>query len=229
LAEGNLSGETLCHPAAIFSFQFAFFNFQFLNLQFTRRTAMQHGVHLAKRSPTVKTLLSEEDLRGGVEKLAHLIRSEYGGGPLTIVGILTGSLVLLADLIRLLDMPLRVGVLQASSYRGGVTRSDLRINSEMMLDLQGRDVLLVDDIFDTGHTLATVMELLLEYQPASLRAAVLLRKEGRQEVLVEPNFVAFDIPDKFVVGYGLDYRDQYRNLRYLAVLECDDIEERRDA
>jgi hypoxanthine phosphoribosyltransferase len=173
----------------------------------------------------VKTLLTEDELRDGVQRLAQRIRAQYGRSPLTIVGILTGSIVLLADLIRLLDMPLRVGVLQASSYRRGVTRGELRINSEMMLDLQGKEVLLVDDIFDTGHTLATVMKQLQCFEPASLRAAVLLRKEGRQEVALEPSFIGFEIPNEFVVGYGLDYQDQYRHLRHLAVLEPDDIDE----
>ena len=93
------------------------------------------------------------------------------------------------------------------------------INSELMLDIRGRDVLLVDDIFDTGHTLERVMEKMQEFGPASMRSAVLLRKKARQEVEYKPDFVAFDIPDEFVVGYGLDYEDMYRNLPYLAALE----------
>jgi hypoxanthine phosphoribosyltransferase len=115
-------------------------------------------------------------------------------------------------------------VLQASSYRGATTtRSDLVINAELMLDISGRDVLLVDDIFDTGHTLVRVMQKMHDYRPASLRSAVLLRKKARQEVEYDPDFVAFDIPDEFVVGYGLDYEDMYRNLPYLAALEESDI------
>jgi hypoxanthine phosphoribosyltransferase len=173
----------------------------------------------------MRVLLTEDELRLGVRRLAEDIREQCGNGALTIVGILTGSVVLLADLIRQLEMPLRVGVLQASSYRGSVTRGDLEINAEMMLDVQSRDVLLVDDIFDTGHTLVKVMSRLQQFEPASLRAAVLLRKEGRQEVGLEPDFVGFDIPDEFVVGYGLDYQDEYRNLRHLAVLEEADLHE----
>ena len=138
--------------------------------------------------------------------------------------MLTGSVVLLADLIRLIDQPMRVGVIQASSYRGATTeRGQLIINSELMLDIRGRDVLLVDDIFDTGHTLSQVVDKLQEFEPASVRSAVLLRKEGRQEVSYEPDFAAFHIPDEFVVGYGLDYEDMYRNLPFLAALEEEDL------
>jgi hypoxanthine phosphoribosyltransferase len=133
--------------------------------------------------------------------------------------------VLLADLIRLLEMPLRVGVLQASSYRGEMTRGGLTINSEMMLDIAHRDVLLVDDIFDTGHTLALTVESLRSLSPTSIRTCVLLRKKGRQQVEFDCDFVGFDIPDEFVVGYGLDYRDHYRNLPYVASLEPDDLVE----
>jgi hypoxanthine phosphoribosyltransferase len=170
----------------------------------------------------VKVLLKESELAAGVREMAAAIRQVYGDQPLTIVGIMTGSVVLMADLIRLLDMPLRVGVVQTSSYRG-TERGGLSINSEMMLDIAGRDVLLIDDIFDTGHTLARVVGLLQEFGPNSLRSAVLLRKSGRQEVDFRPDFVAFEIPDEFVVGYGLDYNDEYRNLPYLAALEPSDL------
>ncbi len=172
----------------------------------------------------MKTLLSEEELHNGVLRMAAKIADCYKDRQLTIVGILTGSVVLLADLIRVLDLPMRVGVLQASSYRGATTtRGKLVINSELMLDISGRDVLLVDDIFDTGHTLSQTIEKMRDFSPTSIRSAVLLRKIGRQEIEYLPDFVAFDIPDEFVVGYGLDYEDMYRNLPYLAALEPDDI------
>jgi len=171
----------------------------------------------------VKILLSEDALNEGVEKLAKQINETYQGKPLTIVGVLTGSVILMADLIRKLEMPLRVGVVQTSSYEG-TQRGALTINSEMMLDISGRDVLLIDDIFDTGNTLEEVTQLMKELGPTSLKSAVLLLKTGRQEVDWTPEFVAFDIPDEFVVGYGLDYNDEYRNLPYLAVLEPDDIQ-----
>jgi hypoxanthine phosphoribosyltransferase len=172
----------------------------------------------------MKTLLSKEDLHDGVTRMADEIAACYENQQLTIVGVLTGSVVLMADLIRLIELPMRVGVLQASSYRGATTtRGDLVINSELMLDISGRDVLLVDDIFDTGHTLVRTLEKMREFEPTSIRSAVLLRKKGRQEIDYKPDFVGFDIPDEFVVGYGLDYEDMYRNLPYLAALQPDDI------
>jgi len=170
----------------------------------------------------VKTLLDENQLSNGVADLADKINDTYGKNPLTIVGVLTGSVVLMADVIRKLEMPLRVGVVQASSYQG-TDRGKLSINSEMMLDIKGRDVLLIDDIFDTGHTLTKVIDLMNELSPNSIRSAVLLQKTGKQLVDWRPNFVAFEIPDEFVVGYGLDYNDEYRNLPSLAALEPADI------
>ncbi len=173
----------------------------------------------------MKVLLDKEALHDGVATMAQQIEQAYEGRQLTIVGVLTGSVVLMADLIRHIDQPMRVGVIQASSYRGATTeRGDLIINSELMIDVSGRDVLLVDDIFDTGHTLEQVVEKIQEFNPRSVRSAVLLRKQGRQEVDYVPDFAAFDIPDEFVVGYGLDYEDMYRNLPYLASLEKEDIE-----
>lgn len=170
----------------------------------------------------MKTLLNETQLSAGVAELANKINETYGKQPLTIVGVLTGSVVLLADVIRQLQMPLRVGVVQTSSYQG-TERGQLAINSEIMLDIKGRDVLLIDDIFDTGHTLTEVIGLLDQFEPTSLRTAVLLQKSGRQQVDWRPDFVAFEIPDEFVVGYGLDYNDEYRNLPFLAALEPADI------
>jgi hypoxanthine phosphoribosyltransferase len=178
----------------------------------------------------MRVLLSKEDLHDGLTRMADEIAARYENRQLTIVGVLTGRVVLMADLIRLLDLPMRVGVLQASSYRGATTtRGELVINSELMLDISGRDVLLVDDIFDTGHTLVQVLDKMREFGPTSIRSAVLLRKQGRQEIDYQPDFVAFDIPDEFVVGYGLDYEDMYRNLPYLAALEPADIERHKEA
>lgn len=171
----------------------------------------------------VKILVSEAEIQASVEQLAQTIREREQGRPLTVIAIMTGSIVFLADLIRKLDMPLRVGVVQTSSYVG-TTRGKLRINSEMMPDIAGRDVLLIDDIFDTGHTLFEVIGMLDEFGPKSIRSAVLLKKKGRQEVKLEPDYVGFEIPDEFVVGYGLDYNDAYRNLPFLASLEPADIE-----
>lgn len=171
----------------------------------------------------MKVLLNAPQVQDGVARMARQIEECYGGRPLTIVGVMTGSIVLLADLIRLLQMPLRVGVIQASSYRGHTQRGNLLVNADLMLDISQREVLVIDDIFDTGHTLVRVVSELRQFEPASLRTAVLLRKQGRSEVNFQPDFVAFEIPDVFVVGYGLDYRDEYRNLPYVGELEDADL------
>jgi hypoxanthine phosphoribosyltransferase len=172
----------------------------------------------------VKRLLSEDEIHAGVARLAQEIGQHYAGRPLTILGVLTGSLVLVADLIRRLDMPLQLGVIQTRSYRGAATTpGKLEINATMLPDIKDRDILLVDDIFDTGRTLAALLEQLQTLQPRSLRSAVLLVKKGRQVVSIRPDYVAFDIPDAFVVGYGLDFQDGYRNLPYLARLEEEDL------
>ncbi len=176
----------------------------------------------------MKILLTEEELRGGVAKMAEQISQVYAGQSPTVVGVLTGSIVLLADMIRLLDMPMRVGVVHASSYRGAATtRGPLLVNADLMPDIAGRDVLLVDDIFDTGHTLVELINIMDQLGSNSIRCAVLLRKHGRQQVDLDPDFVGFEIPNEFVVGYGLDYQDAYRNLPYVAALEPDEIAEGR--
>ncbi len=171
----------------------------------------------------MKTILSEDELLAGVRRLADEINAAYDKRPLTIVGVMTGCIVLLADMIRLLEMPLRVGVVQASSYRDSTTSGDLVINSDLMLDIADHDVLVVDDIFDTGKTMVKLLEKMQELGPKSVRTGVLLLKKDCQQVDYRPDYVAFDIPDEFVVGYGLDYRDEYRNLPFLAVLEEKEI------
>lgn len=174
----------------------------------------------------MKPLLDEHEIRAGVERLAGAIGRHYAGRPLTIICVLTGSMVLVADLIRRLDLPLRVGLVTARSYRGGATSPGaLTINADMLPDIEGRHVLVVDDIFDTGQTLAALLKQLSSLRPSSVRSAVLLRKLGRQQVPIVPDYIGFDIPDRFVVGYGLDYNDLYRNLPYVAVLEADDLAE----
>lgn len=170
----------------------------------------------------MKILLSAEDIQRRVADLARQIAEDYRGQSVTIVGVLTGCLMFLADLVRHLDLPLRIGLLQASSYRGATTMPGaLRIQLELLPDLRGRHVLLLDDILDTGQTLAYLRQHLQTLGVASLRIAVLLRKQGRQQVPVDVDYRGFDIPDAFVVGYGLDYNDEYRNLPYIAMLSAD--------
>jgi hypoxanthine phosphoribosyltransferase len=151
--------------------------------------------------------------------MGRRIGTDYDGKPLTIVAILTGSLVLLADVIRQIKIPLRVALIQASSYKGATTTGGtLLINEAFTPDVAGRDVLLLDDILDTGHTLNALVERMKQRGAASVKTAVLLRKIGRQVVPLEPDYFGFEIPDEFVVGYGLDYDDDYRHLPFVGVL-----------
>jgi len=152
------------------------------------------------------------------------LKAEYADRPLTIVAIMTGSLVMLADLIRRLEMPVRISLIQASSYRGGMKSGELTVQDHMMLDICNREVLLIDDIFDTGRTLVHVTQLLKELSPASVKTAVFLNKLGQSVVSAKPDYVVFEIPNEFVVGYGLDYLDLYRNLPFVGVLEESDLQ-----
>ncbi|SMP54078.1 hypoxanthine phosphoribosyltransferase [Neorhodopirellula lusitana] len=171
----------------------------------------------------MRILIDETQLAAGVAKLAREIDTRYSDRPITVVAVLTGSVVLFADLIRRLSMPQRVGVIQASSYRGGTQAGELVIDAKMLIDVKDRDVLVVDDIFDTGATIAKLRDELTAMGAASVATAVLLRKVREEQHSVRPDFVAFEIPDEFVVGYGLDYLDMYRNLPYIAVLEPEEI------
>ena len=168
----------------------------------------------------MKQLLSQACLAAGIDRLAAEVSRDVGGRPLTVIGVLTGSIILMADLLRRLEGPIEVGMVWARSYRGAATRPgrlDLRL--DLLPDLSGRDVLLVDDIFDTGRTLEALVASLHEHGAASVRTLVLLRKPDRAEVTMQPNYVGFDIPDAFVVGYGLDHDGAWRNLPEICVID----------
>ena len=171
----------------------------------------------------MKILLNEQQIGLGIDRLAAQLKLHYHDNPITVVAIMTGSLVMLADLIRRLEMPVCISLIQASSYRGGTKSGDLVIQDRMMLDITDRDVLLIDDIFDTGKTLVQVTQRLTAMKPKSIRTAVFLNKLGQSVVTAIPDYVVFEIPNEFVVGYGLDYQDLYRNLPFVGVLEDSDL------
>lgn len=169
-------------------------------------------------------LIPAERIATRVSELAKQIEADCQGKPIVVVGVLTGCLLFLSDLIRQMDLPLRVVLLQASSYRGTATTSgELRLTIDPNLDVKGRDLLILDDILDTGKTLGQLTQRLRAEGAASIRTAVLLRKIGRQVVEFEPDYTGFEIPDVFVVGYGLDYNDHYRHLPYIAGLAESDL------
>ena len=164
-------------------------------------------------------LISAERIEQRLVELAAKIGPEYHDHPLTIIGVLNGSLMFLADLVRHLDVPLRIGFIQASSYRGAVTTpGELHVGAEIQADIRGRHVLLLDDILDTGQTIKHLTRHLLDQGAVSVKVGVLLRKAGRQLHAVTVDYVGFDIPDEFVVGFGLDYNDEYRHLPHVAIL-----------
>jgi hypoxanthine phosphoribosyltransferase len=172
----------------------------------------------------METLLSESVIAERVAALGQIFTEMYRGLPLTVLGVLNGSVVLVADLIRAIDIPHQIGFVKASSYRGQTTvAGSLTISTELLPVIAGRDVLLVDDIFDTGRTMVRLLNELSRHNPASIRTMVLLWKQGRSEVPITPDFHGFQIPDVFVVGYGLDYNDDYRHLPRIEVLRQDDL------
>ena len=170
----------------------------------------------------VRELISAAEIERAVTDLGKRVSLDYADQPLTVLGVLSGSIMLVADLMRRVTVPHKLGLVQASSYRGTATSpGELSLHLEGLPDLTDRDILLVDDILDTGRTLAALMESLRQRQPRSIRSAVLLWKKVRTIVDLEPDYHCFLIPDEFVVGYGLDYNDEYRHLPYIGVVESD--------
>jgi hypoxanthine phosphoribosyltransferase len=171
------------------------------------------------RPPGSRVLFTGDEIRAAVERLAQQIRATYGDEELTLVAVLHGGLVFAADLMRRLDMPLRLGVVLASSYRGTDTSPGaLDIRLLPSLDLAGRHVLLLDDILDTGRTLARLREEIAALGARSVRLVVLLDKPSRRATPLQADFTGFTIPDLFVVGYGLDWNERCRNLPDIVAL-----------
>ncbi|MGI6064919.1 MAG: hypoxanthine phosphoribosyltransferase [Bacillota bacterium] len=167
-----------------------------------------------------RILVTEEEIRQKVGELGRAISEDYRGKQLLVVGILKGSIVFMSDLIRAIDLPLEIDFMEVSSY-GHSTESSgaVRILKDLDVDIEGRDVLVVEDIIDTGLTLNYLMEILRARKPASLKVCTFLNKPSRRKVKMEADFNGYDIPDEFAVGYGLDYAEKYRNLPYVAVLK----------
>ena len=167
-----------------------------------------------------RILIPAEDLRARVAQLGRQIREDYTGRTPMLVGVLKGAVVFLADLMRAIEAPCECDFIAVSSY-GASTRSSgiVRLTKDLSASIEGRDVLIVEDIVDSGRTLAYLLRNLETRQPRSVRVCALLDKATRREVPVQLDYVGFTIPDEFVVGYGLDYAGLYRNLPHLAVLE----------
>ena len=169
-----------------------------------------------------EVLIDEAAIQARVKELGAEIASAYGGGePLVLVSVLKGSLVFVADLMRAIPSNVVIDLMEVSSYGGGNTESSgtVRILKDLSGTIEGRDVLIVEDIIDTGLTLNYLMGYLSGKSPRSIRIVTLLNKPARRLVDLKVNWTGFEIPDKFVVGYGLDFGETYRNLRYVGVLK----------
>ena len=165
-------------------------------------------------------LLTEPELRGRVAELGRELAADYADRDPILIGVLKGSVVFLADLVRQMDIPLSVDLMEVSSYGSGTESSgQVRILKDLKGSIEGRNVLVVEDIIDTGLTLNYLLRYLGDRAPASLRVACLLDKPARRLVEMEIDYRGFTIPDRFVVGYGLDYDERYRNLPYIGVLK----------
>ena len=171
------------------------------------------------RDDLEEILLTEEQIRSRLNALALELQHDYSDKDLTVVAILTGSVMFIADLLRRLPMQLRLDYIGVSSYHGE-TRStgELIITKALKLDVRDRDVLVVDDILDTGLTLVNIRAMIQKLQPRSVKFCTLLEKDVPHQENFQADYVAFHIPNKFVVGYGLDYHERYRNLPYVGTL-----------
>lgn len=164
-------------------------------------------------------LISESRIRQRIAGLAREIGRDYRGRDLVIVALLNGTVVFLADLVRRLSLPLHLDFIGVSSYGSGTVSGRISFTKELKLDVRGRDVLLLDDILDTGRTLAKVRARVQKLEPRSIATCVLLDKKAGRTEPVEADYAGFEIPDHFVVGYGLDFAERYRNLPFIAVLQ----------
>jgi hypoxanthine phosphoribosyltransferase len=167
-----------------------------------------------------RVFLSEQQIQQRIEEMGRQISQDYPQGPLYLIAILKGAFMFLADLARAIRTPTRIEFMGISSYGKGKTSSgEVRVTKDLDVSIEGNNVLIVEDIVDSGVTLTYLLNVLGQRKPKSIRIATLLDKPERRLRPVEVSYVGFQIPDEFVVGYGLDYAEDYRNLRDICVLE----------
>jgi hypoxanthine phosphoribosyltransferase len=167
-----------------------------------------------------ETLIDEERLQGRIRELGEEISSDYEGKDLLLIGVLKGAVFFMSDLMRSLTIPCEIDFMAISSYGDSTDSSGVvRILKDLDINIEGRDVLVVEDIIDSGLTLSYLMRNLEAREPASLEICALLTKPERREIDVPVRYVGFEIPNRFVIGYGLDFAERYRNLPYVGVLD----------
>jgi hypoxanthine phosphoribosyltransferase len=166
-----------------------------------------------------KPFLTVEQIQNKVRELARKISEDYEGKDLLCVGILRGAFMFFSDIMRYIQIPMDIDFLTASSYAKTETTGEIRIHADLREDIKDRHVLLIEDIVDTGLTLKHIRDMLLVRNPASLKICVFLDKRERRIVDVKLDYIGFEIPNKYVVGYGLDYENKFRNLPYIAIFK----------
>ena len=167
-----------------------------------------------------RVLFTEEELRTRIGELAAQINADYAGREPVLISVLRGSFIFMADLVRAIDLPCTVDFMSVSSYGSGTTSSgQVKITKDLSESVEGKDILVVEDILDSGNTLSYLFKLLQARHPASIRLCTLLDKPSRRTKPIQADYVGFQVEDLFVVGYGLDYAEKYRNLPYIGVLK----------
>ncbi len=175
---------------------------------------------MTMKNDILKVLLSEEEIQQRVSEIGKQISNDYKGKKLLLVSILKGSIVFMADLMRSIEIPAQIDFMAVSSYGSGVKTSGVvKIIKDLDINLKGYDILIVEDILDSGMTLSYLIELLKTRNPNSVEICTLLDKPERHKVEVALKYKGFTVPDEFVVGYGLDYDENYRNLPYIGVVK----------
>jgi hypoxanthine phosphoribosyltransferase len=170
------------------------------------------------RSEVERVLIPRDEIARRLRVMAREIQQDFHDNELVVVSLLNGTIMFLADLVRHLSLPLRLDFIGVSSYRAATESGELVFTKDLRLDVRGRDVLLVDDILDTGNTMSRVLKKIAPLEPRRIRVCVLLDKPSRRMQPVKADYVGFEIPDVFVVGYGLDFAERYRNLPFVGVL-----------
>ena len=166
-------------------------------------------------------LLSEEQIKSRVRELGIQLSRDYAGKNPVFVGVLKGVVIFYADMIRAVDVPCEMDFMWISSYSGTQSTGQMQVKKDISVDIKGRHVVILEDIFDTGHSLDFTYRHLMEKEPASLKICTFLDKPSRRrpEITLQADYVGFEVPNAFVVGYGLDYNEYYRNLPYVGVLK----------
>ena len=173
-----------------------------------------------KHQAVEKILINEEEIKRRIDELAEKINKDYEGKEVLCVGILKGSAVFLADIIRKLDITVSIDFMIVSSYGAGTeTTGELKIKKDLSTDIKGKHVLIIEDIIDSGVTLSKLKEVLMEREPESVEICALLTKPERRVIDVNAKYIGFEIPNEFIIGYGLDYAEKYRELPYVGVLK----------